>query len=83
MTEPFCTKCSKTMDCYKVGAAVVTMARNEEGEKFPLTLRWGDIYKCPSCGNEVITNFGSSNSNAAEVEANVKNLSSFFEEDVS
>jgi predicted RNA-binding Zn-ribbon protein involved in translation (DUF1610 family) len=49
--KPICTDCKVEMRVQKNGIKVAH-------ENIPTWVRSGDSYRCPNCGNEIVTNFG-------------------------
>lgn len=49
--RPVCVKCEREMRCEKNGIRV-------GGKEVPTWVRYGDKFKCPSCGFEIVVGFG-------------------------
>lgn len=54
MTAPICVPCKQEMRCEKTGCVV----NDRTVGSFPATYRYGDRWKCPTCGHEIVAGFG-------------------------
>lgn len=52
--QPICNRCKRLMPCVRNEVPV----KDEATEKFPSTVRYGDLYECPGCGHQIVTGFG-------------------------
>ena len=51
---PICANCKREMSCAKNEFLVKDEAKGNS----PATVRYGDLYKCPDCGAQIVTGFG-------------------------
>lgn len=52
--SPYCVPCKAEMECIKNGVRVIE--RFEDGTPYQV---WsGDLYRCPTCGNQVVPQYG-------------------------
>jgi len=51
---PICASCAQEMRCKKNDFPV----KDKASGSFPSTVWLGDLFKCPSCGTEIVVGFG-------------------------
>ena len=52
--RPICAPCRVTMYCAKNEVLV----SDKKVDEVPSTYWFGDLYRCPACGAEIVTDFG-------------------------
>jgi len=54
MTPPVCVPCRRSMRCAKNDFLV----KDEGMGEHPATYHYGDVWRCPGCGHEIVAGFG-------------------------
>jgi predicted RNA-binding Zn-ribbon protein involved in translation (DUF1610 family) len=54
MPAPICVPCRREMRCKQNEV----MVNDPPSPGFPATYWYGDVFKCPRCGHEIVTGFG-------------------------
>ena len=76
-----CAKCNIEMNCEKNNVAVIHYMNNDKDQGIDV-IRIGDLWKCPTCDNEIVLGF-----QQGQIEYNIKNrgqledLKKFYEKE--